>query len=281
MGFLTKLIVNIINIAFLLAGLLIMIFGILLLTDPSGVQSALSRVSGFNDINYIIDLQVAMVNNGILLTVVGSIIFLICFIGLVGTCSNGLALISTYLGLVLLTMIFELSVLIYASVTYTAVQMRLENLMYTALTENFGAVEISGTTIVPSSSPGAFAWENLQFTHACCGAKNYTDYQTFNWNSSYAPGASVPPSCCMQHTQYEFPTQVSAFVDLNSCIYANSTYTANVNTQGCYYALVNTVAEERAVIIIIMASLVLLEIVVLMLTVHLISARRKDRVDSF
>jgi hypothetical protein len=281
-GIISKFVVFIVNIAFFIVGTLVMVFGILLLTDPSAIQSALMRSTGYANLNYIINLQQAMVNNGILLTVVGGVIFLISFIGIVGTCRKGSCLIASYLGLILLTLLFELAIIIYAAVDYSNIQTRVQDLMFSALQQNFQPVQIgSGGVISNGTTPGGVAWETLQFTYGCCGAHNYTDYEQFTtWkaNFTYNTNANFPPSCCIQNTQYQVPATTTAFVNFGSCISASTSpasLPAYVNTKGCHAAVLETFQMQDSITIIIIASLIALEIIVVMLVLHLLHIKTK------
>jgi len=120
-----------------------------------------------------------------------------------------------------------------------------------------------------NTSPPALAWEAMQFQYACCGAYDYQDFGKFDWQTGFGynyTGAIVPPSCCMQIVQYEYPSTTAAFVNLNNCLSGPPDYT---NFKGCYFALIDSVAVEAHVVIIVFASLIALEVIVILLSMHL------------
>jgi hypothetical protein len=272
---LSKTVVFVVNLIFLLIGLGVLIFGIIVLAAPTTALNGLSSLPAITGVSYIIDVQQVLVSGGIVLTVVGSVIVLITFIGLLGTCGEGQCMLATYVSLLLLTILFELGVVIYSSVDYNWMQSRVQNMMLTSLKANFQPIGIAGPSLENSTSPAAVAWETMQFEYACCGALGYEDYATFDWQggSSYLnTSALVPPSCCMQIVQYQIPSSTANFVDLTSCMYQAPQYT---NTQGCYVPMMAKIVGHKYVVTVIFASLVAVEIIVLMLSMHLIGDRGK------
>jgi len=63
-----------------------MSFGIIALANPSIIIKGFSYIPGFKTIQYVINVEEAITNNGILLTVVGAVITFICLLGLFGAC---------------------------------------------------------------------------------------------------------------------------------------------------------------------------------------------------
>jgi hypothetical protein len=277
----SKTVVFFVNLIFLLAGLGVLIFGIIVLAAPTTAINGINQIPGITSIDYIIDIQQVLVNSGILLTVMGSVIFLMCFIGLLGTCAEGGALLIVYAFLLVLTTLFELGVIIYAALDYNTMELRVQNLMYNSLIKNFAPVVINGGVIQNSTSIPAVAWEAMQFEYACCGAKGYEDFNTFKWqtgNGYNYTEAIVPPSCCMQIVQYQIPSTTGAFIELNSCMYSAELSPQYVNTQGCYVPMMARIAAHEYVLTIIFACLVALEIIVLIFTMRIIGERGKTGV---
>lgn len=274
-GFVSKTIVFVINFIFLLCALAVMIFGIITLSSPTTVVNALSFIPGYENLNYVVDVQQAVLNGGILMTVVGSVITLMCLFGLAASCTNGTCFLGIYSGMVLLVLYFEIGCIIFFSVESQYLNSRLQDLMYTSLTQYFEPVQIESGNIVNGSTPGALAWESMQFTYACCGAHGYEDFQKFNWkqNFTYNPNAIVPPSCCEQIVQYEFPDTTSQIVNLNSCLSSAPQY---VNTKGCYIALTEIFYVYGYVKMITLSGLIAVEVLVLMLSFRLMTVNRRE-----
>jgi len=280
-GFFSKLIVFIVNIAFLIAGLCVLTFGIITLASPSTVISALNYIPGFANINDVIDLQQAVLNSGVLMIVIGSVITVICILGLVASCCNNKCLRMTYILLVLLVLFFELAVIIYASFESKFVESRIQSLMYSSLTQYFTPVQISNSTGEITNSTANSTWSVMQFEYGCCGAYGYQDYfnTSFNWQIKGSPGylsyqnAIVPPSCCEQIVQYEFPTSTSEIVNLPGCMYSPPTYT---NTKGCYLVVLDYFFIYGYIKIIALACLVAIEVIVSILSAHLLQTHRHE-----
>jgi len=283
-GTVSSIVLFIVNIVFFLFGTAVMIFGIIALADPSLVVSGLSYIPGYTTVNYIVDLNQVILSSGIVLTVVGSVIFLMCFIGLVGTCSDRPFMLGTYIGFVVLTLFFELAVIIYLGVVFQPIQNRVQSLMYQSLVQNFKTVQINSGVITNSTSPAAAAWETLQFTYGCCGSYGYTDFMNFSsWKQDFispVPNPIVPPSCCVQIVGYEYPPTTASFVDLNTCLSSAPKYT---NTKGCFIAMIDTFAVQAHVTQIVFASLIAVEVIVLILSMHLcgIKKHRFSETDTF
>ena len=273
-NFLYNTMMFIVNFVFFLAGAAVMSFGIILLVSPSIIENIFNSLTGYQNINYIIDLNSALSASGILLTVVGSVIMCISLIGLFTCCCGGSCLYviySVFLGLIIA---FEIAVIIYSSVNYTNIQDDVEKYMYSALEKNFSPVQITGTIIQNSTSPGGAAWETMQFSYGCCGANGPQDFidmlDVNNWNKNftYNPTAVFPPSCCMQIIQYQYPTQTTEFVDLNLCLNASLNSLTYVNSKSCSIVAMGVISKYGYITNIVIASLIALEVTIMQLTIH-------------
>jgi len=280
-GLVSKIVIFVFNFIFLLCGIAVLVFGIVTLSSPSTVINALYFIPGYENINYIIDVQQAVLNGGIVMTVVGSVLVVVCVFGLVASCTSSSCLMATYIAMILVMLYFEVGVIIYFSVESQYIDNRIENLMYTSLVQYFQPVQISAGNIVNGSTPGALAWEGLQFKYACCGAHGYQDFENFDWqqNFSYNPNAKVPPSCCQQIIQYEIPTVTSQISSLNTCLTSPPQYT---NIKGCYTALSELFFVYGYVKMITLSGLIAVEVFILMLTCRLMHVhRRESEIDVF
>jgi len=273
-----KVIVFIVNVVFLLIALCVLIFGIITLSSPNTTVNVLNSIPGFQNINYVIDVEQAILNSAVLLIVVGAIIIVICITGIVSSCTRRKWLIITYIGLVLLVLFFELAIQIYAAVDSQFAESRIQSLMYTSLITYFIPVQMHNGQILNETTNGSTAWNILQFKYGCCGAYNYTDYRKFDWqtrgNDPYNyTNAIVPPSCCEQILQYRLPVFTKQLVDLDGCMYSAPRYT---NLKGCYEVLLEFFFLYGYVIIIVVAILVAVEVVVSILSFRLLQTQEND-----
>jgi hypothetical protein len=273
-----KIILFTINFIFLLCGIAVLVFGIVTLSSPSTVIGFLDWIPGYLQINYIIDVQQAVINGGIVMTVIGSVLVVLCVFGLVTSCTSSKWLHIIYIVLVLLILYFEVAVIIFFSIDSQFINNRIENLMFTSLVENFEPVNINinNGAITNGSSPGGQAWEALQFTYACCGAHGYKDYQQVSFNVSNYPSAIVPPSCCQQIQQYQIPTLTSQLTNFNECMTANTSEPNYINTKGCYIALSDLFFVYGYVKMIVLSGLIAIEVAVLMLSCRLMNLHSKE-----
>lgn len=277
-GTVSKIVLFVINLVFFFAGMGIMIFGIIALADPQLIVESFSFIPNYTELTYIIDVQQAILNNAILLTVFGSVIFVMCFLGLCGGCRDGTFMISVYLALVILTLLFQLAALIYMAVDYAGMQNRMQSLMYSSLVKNFEPVTVDSSGNINNGSNAA--WSTYQFEHACCGVYDYKDYQKFSdvWNPDKTYPGIVPPSCCMQKVQYQLPTSANQLADYNTCINVQENGEPQyINIQGCSYNLMQDFKESSYNIpAIILISLVALEVIVALLTMHLVEINYRN-----
>jgi len=279
-GCMAKIIIFVVNFIFLLCGIAIMVFGIVTLSSPTTVIDALSYIPGYENFNYIIDVPEAVLSGGIVMTVLGSVLVVICVFGIAASCSSKNCLLGTYIGMILVVLYFEIGVIIYFSIDSQFVESKIQGLMYTSLVQNFLPVQIIGNSIVNGSTDGAVAWESMQFKYACCGAHGYEDYATFPWqaNFTYNHNATVPPSCCQQISQYNIPTQTTEIIDLNVCLVNAPNY---VNTKGCYTALSQIFFIYGYVKMISLSGLIAIEVFVLMFSCRLIHLNERESTGSY
>jgi len=282
--FIYNTIMFIVNFVFFLVGAAVMSFGIVLLANPGLMESALNSVTGYQDINYIIDLNSALSASGILLTVVGSVIMCISLIGLFTCCCGGSCLYIIYAIFLGLIIAAEVAIIIVLSLNYTNMQSDVQKYMYTALTQNFAPVQISAGGITYSTDSGPAAWENMQFKYGCCGANGPQDFKSFTtWKTgfTYNTAAVYPPSCCMQIVQYQLPNFTSQLAGLDDCILSTPITLNYLNTKGCSVAVMEVVSQYSYITNIIIVSLIALEVIILQLTVHQYYVVQREKVGGY
>ncbi|XP_076458671.1 CD63 antigen-like [Babylonia areolata] len=122
---------------------------------------------------------------GILLIVVGALIFIIAFFGCMGALKENYCLTMTYA--VLLAVIFIL--MIAGGIAAYVLRAEIEDEVVSVLTKaekNYGVA--AGVTQ---------AWDRLQREFECCGVKSYTEWQELNLTTTY------PQSCCKSEESQE------------------------------------------------------------------------------
>jgi len=273
-----ELILVIFNIVFLLCGAVVLSFGIIALVDPDLMITLLDWIPGFSDVQYLVDIAALVLNNAIILTVIGSVILLLSFLGGCGACKANKCMLTVYWIVILLGLLFELAIVMWAAIETDKIQTKVADNMFSALTTNFDPVYIDGNQVILSNKPEAAAWETLQFDHSCCGAHDYMDYQLFPWNSTFTISdttyinVSVPPSCCMQFSQNKIANNTADFVNLTECLSPSNNNTNSTmyrNTQGCYVTMLTDVTKNSFITTIIIAGLIAIEVIAIMLAFYM------------
>ncbi|XP_002736864.1 CD63 antigen-like [Saccoglossus kowalevskii] len=120
----------------------------------------------------------------IYLIIIGCIISVVGFLGCCGAIKENYCMITTFAVILIIILILEIAAVIAGYILqdeiYDAVNEGLTDSMDDYVDENPAAVE---------------AYDNLQEEFKCCGANNYTD-----WESAYNETNVVPDSCCKNIT---------------------------------------------------------------------------------
>jgi len=233
-----KVIMVITNLVFLIASLVMLAFGITLVAAPEKILSFLestgldlsviSEATGgyfMNVIHYI----------GIFMIVLGSIVVLLSFFGFAGACCENSCLLGVYSVILIVIVLAEVALIIFAAAYPSQFRKAGGNALYDTLRKGFKSdIKINQGKFVNSTDPVSLAWAAMQFKVECCGAKTSSDYEDFTWDrcGRPCPGSSVVPmSCCKLKDKSEFPSDVNAFVDFDTCV--KSADPASTNREGC------------------------------------------------
>lgn len=166
----SRIIIFILNVIFALAGLALLVIGILYITKTTDVtdkiQNEVAKIDGNFDFNQIS-------NYSILVTVVGAVIFVISFFGCCGAFHKNSCMLTTYGVLMLIIFILQLALGIYIFVAIK--QTNWEDELTKHLTEKFNDYQNNRNYT-----------DNIQSTFKCCGV---------NGPSYWRPTSSIPNSC--------------------------------------------------------------------------------------
>jgi len=272
-----KVLLIIINTIFLLAGLLMLGFGIAAVAAPDKclqflVSSGIGFNSGEEGSNYILSL-VKMC--GVFMIVIGAITAIIAIFGFFGAVCDNKCMLVTYAILLIIIVCGEIALIIFAAVYPKNNESWANNSDFLGLRQDFQSdIPVSSNGTLGDVGIGSGIWAGLQLALGCCGSNNYTDYATFNWTRTACTAIQaspacvintnykVPLSCCMLKSQ-GFPTNVNNFVNPSVCISSGDPqYT---NTQGCTAVAINLVSMYGRIAIGIAAGIVGLEIIMIIL----------------
>lgn len=118
---------------------------------------------------------------GILVIVVGVLIFLVAFFGCCGAYKENYCLVMTFAVTLTIIFILEIAGGIAGFVLRGKIEDDVSNVLKDAM-KNYGQADHDGVTK---------AWDKLQEEFTCCGVDNYTD-----WTNATSTLASPPISCC-------------------------------------------------------------------------------------
>jgi len=284
---LSKVLLIIVNVVFLLASMLMFSLGITLVVAPdkliSFVQNngvnlgVLSDATGgfFDDIIHA---------SGIFMIILGLVVMIVSFLGFVGACCENSCMLGTYGFILIVVLLAEIALIIFAAVYPKVFKEKAADVMFKTLQSGFhNDVQLEADdTLKNQTEPVDLAWMVIQFQFKCCGAHNYTDYSKFDWNrcgSTYpsCSNSKVPVSCCvLKNGENTFPSKVGDFVDLHDCL--QNAGSDSTNYEGCaertYTTATDAIMEYSKIAIGIAAGIAGIELVLIVLAFCLCCADR-------
>lgn len=266
------------NFLFFVCGVLLLAFGILGAANPRALTQFLNGIPGVVHTSEIINIPETIVASSVFMIILGSVMLVFGFLGCAGAWCMVKWMLFIYWFVLILVLLAEIALIIVAAVSPAKVEGHVKDVLYKSLKEKFTPVMINGNNITLPSNLVAVAWISLQFEVSCCGANNYTDYQTFPWNKTFNFGgesidAAVPPSCCELVTPHKVPTSVSDFKSLENCLRGFSAY----NTEGCYKNVTKLMVQYSYAPIIIAAIVIFIELVAIATAVYLWKSNDKKK----
>lgn len=282
-GRMAEFVLHFTNFIYFCGGVAVLTVGAIGLADPATVVNVLSYIPQISQLSEIMYLPGVTVGPSIYLTVAGSLVIVLSFVGCGGTFRRNKSIIFTFGILTLLMMLFNIALIMFYAIDPYFIETNVEYQMNITLKSSFQPVSISSTgaiTLPSSSNASALAWVNMQFEQACCGVNSYQDYVDFSWSNNFTvsgqtvSNAVVPPSCCLQTIQYVVANTTSEFVNLTSCLTSAPRYT---NTQGCINYVMEQVTRYNFIYCVVAAGFSGLQAIILCMTMWLLVVR-DDRI---
>jgi len=187
---------------------------------------------------------------GILIIVVGVLIFLIAFFGCCGAMKENYCLTMTFAVSLAIIFILEIAGGIAGFVLRDKIEDEVKTVLEKSM-KNYGEDDHAGVTST---------WDKLQNDFACCGVNNYSDWTNAEYGRN---GTTIPTSCCKDTNAAGTKT-------------CDTTKPANLNTHSCAAELENWLKDKVAIIGGVGIGLAFVQIVGIMFACCMARAIRKE-----
>ncbi|CAF1047683.1 unnamed protein product [Rotaria sordida] len=241
-----RFLIIILNMAFIVAGVTLLVIGIYVVKDPKMQQ-----------LRPLFNADLASKNSQSLSTIeifafaliaIGGIILIIGLLGCCGAIKGFRFLHVIYAIIIGGIILAEIGIIIF----YVVYQNRFKSEFVNKLQESIVKYYV-GTPINNSETVNAVSvsWDFLQFNLQCCGAVNKSDYSNaIHWNRTnpYDPDTNltVPLTCCPLNTTKNWSNLPTNMSEASTC----ATTSVNPYSQGCYDRLIDLLARYKNNIII-------------------------------
>jgi len=276
-----KFILHITNLVYFCAGLAVLVVGALGLSDASTIVDLLTFVPKIDELSKVLDLVGLAVGPAIYLTVMGSVVIVLCFIGCGGVFKMKTIMIYIFAVTTLLMMLFNIALIMFYAIDPYFIENQVQSNMESKLVNNFDSVKFNSTgSLVYPDDESAAAWNMMQIQQGCCGVYGYKDYSTFTWNGSFVDSsgpmtAVVPLSCCLLADPGKMPETQNDFVNIETCL-KNTSSSAYLNARGCSDYVMQQVTRYNFIYTVTAAGFTGLQALILCLTLRLLMVNERE-----
>ncbi|CAF0806769.1 unnamed protein product [Brachionus calyciflorus] len=229
------------NFIFFVLGCAILALGIYVLIDPSVKQ--LKEIANTDELqknginlNYIDKC-------GIAFCIFGGFMFLISFLGCCGALKKVKCLLGLYSTILLLILLAEIAIGIFAAVYSSKLKEVLSNVLKQSIKDQYMGE-------MKNKSLASVAWDAVMFNFECCGVHNFTDFNQPNNVWTIRDGSITPISCCKFKNK---KPDWSGVLPSNSSFDYNCYKTPNSNNSnyeiGCYDRVLGLVNMYSVIVI--------------------------------
>ncbi|KAL6268409.1 tetraspanin-1 isoform X2 [Pogonomyrmex barbatus] len=237
------------NFIFFIAGGAALTVGIWLFADRSSFTNLIGKLDQSDFLNKT-DADVIKMMAYILI-IAGALTFIISFLGYCGAMFESRCLLCVYGILILLVLVLECVVVGLAFGLKGDVEKGMQDFLKSTIVKYYATGDKTDTVTV--------AWDGIMSELHCCGAENYLDFrENTNWTSKF-PGKTVPEACCIKEN----------YVLKDPSCPITPTVSNSYYQTGCYKAIITTIEENAAIVIGVAATLVFVEILVIILALYL------------
>ncbi|CAF2426303.1 unnamed protein product [Rotaria sp. Silwood2] len=241
-----RLLIVLFNLAFIVAGITLLVIGIYVVKDPKIQQlrpllnaDLISKNS--QSLSTIEIFAIAII-------VIGGIILIIGFLGCCGAIKGFRFLHIIYAIIIGGIILAEIGIIIF----YVVYQNRFKSEFVIKLQESivkyYVGTPTNNSAIVNSVS---MSWDFLQFNLQCCGAVNKSDYSNaIHWNRTNPydsnTNLTVPLTCCPLNATKNWNGLPANMIEASTC----ATTSENAYSPGCYDRLIDLLSTYKKYVII-------------------------------
>ncbi|XP_018378005.1 PREDICTED: tetraspanin-18 isoform X1 [Trachymyrmex cornetzi] len=236
------------NFIFFIAGGAALTVGIWLFADRTSFTNLIAKLDQ-SDLLTKTDADVIKMMAYILI-IAGALTFIISFLGYCGAMFESRCLLCVYGILILVVLILECVVVGLAFGLKGDVEKGTQDFLKDTITKYYATTSDKIDTMT-------VAWDGIMSKLHCCGVENYRDFsENKNWTTMV--GKMVPDACCIKEND----------VLKDSTCPINPT-SFNTYQTGCYKAIMTAIEENAAIVIGVAATLVFVEVLVIILALYL------------
>jgi hypothetical protein len=282
MGLIGKIIVFVVNFVFWACGIALIIFGSIAVADPSIIVDMVSNINGVQYVTTILDITSTFQGVAIFMIVLGCFLFLLGGNGCHGAAKKSKISMTFYMIWLILAILVEIALIIYAAVSPQAKGSWVQENMYMGLnkTQKVGTETIypNGTiqyTNVTTDGGLPNSWQQLQFQSKCCGSFDYVDYTKYTWEKFYSINGKnytthvIPLSCCTTNlAEGVAPNDIKQIVDVEGCLDPTPA-AGSYSTEGCWKVVNKMMWQFNLISIVISCCLIVAQLLGLVFAVCL------------
>lgn len=265
-----KFVLVVFNLIFLLAGLLMLAFGIVAIVKPDYILVILGNIPGMDKIPAAFDLGGIITGSAIFMIVLGGVVGAVGFFGCCGACCESKGLLTGYIVVLVLVLCAEVALIIFAALAPDMLKDTIQKAMKKSMKGfNEDITLFDNNTLKVPDGAVSLGWTFLQIGANCCGTYNYTDFIDWHHNVTYkgmTHVADYPISCCAKNQSLDLDKSnsfdSSTFTNLPFCLDGNLVY---INQKNCYDSIFDIILQSRAIAIGIAAGIIGVELFLIIL----------------
>ncbi|XP_011690221.1 PREDICTED: tetraspanin-1 isoform X2 [Wasmannia auropunctata] len=237
------------NFIFFIAGGAALTVGIWLFADRSSFTNLIGKLDQSDFLNKTDADVIKMI--AYILIIAGALTFIISFLGYCGAMFESRCLLCVYGILILLVLILECVVVGLAFGLKGDVEKGTQDFLKSTIAKYYASTGDKTDTV-------QVAWDGIMSKLHCCGVESYQDFsENRNWTEK--TGKKIPEACCLKENDV---------LKDSSCPYIPSATNSYIMT-GCYKAMMTAIEENAAIVIGVAATLVFVEVLVIILALYL------------
>lgn len=273
-----KFLLNVINKIFFVAGIILIILGVIFRSSPSTIVWVFKSIGiEFPEFQSLTEDVVR--SCGIYIIVIGGFVTGVAFFGMVGASCKSKCMLGSYAIVMIILVLAQIGLIIFVICFPDYFRTAAGELMEKSLQKEFKA-DYSANGIKLDKTPfhnnnRSAIWHAFQLKFHCCGSNNYTDYSGFKWQrfnctesgSDECTKYKVPISCCKQlsYADPQGPDEITDFKNATMCLTKPTAEYTNVD--GCTEKIImeteGLISKSSNIAIGVTAGIIFLEIILI------------------